>query len=136
MSETDATVQNINKGQSRRPHSSTDNESVATVLQASTQSPKKSVWKCSHDNGIPKTSIHCILWHEKWKPYVPRLFHGTKENDPDHQMEFCECFLNMYDERESFPISPFGLIKTLLNLMVLSNKHNHVHWTTENPHGT
>jgi hypothetical protein len=36
-------VQNVNKGQTGRPRSSTHYESVATVLQAKTQSPKKSV---------------------------------------------------------------------------------------------
>jgi hypothetical protein len=41
--ETDRTVQNVNKGQPGRPHSSSNNESVAILLHTSTQSPKKSV---------------------------------------------------------------------------------------------
>jgi hypothetical protein len=39
----DGTVQNVNKGCSGRPHSSTDNGSVETLLQAFTQSLRKSV---------------------------------------------------------------------------------------------
>jgi len=41
--ETDVTVQIVNKGRSGRQRSSTNNESVAALLQAFTQSPKKSV---------------------------------------------------------------------------------------------
>jgi hypothetical protein len=44
---TDGTVQNVNKGQAGRARSSTDNESVATVLQAFTQSPKQHARQCS-----------------------------------------------------------------------------------------
>jgi hypothetical protein len=39
--EVDGKVQNVNKGRSGKPHNSTHNESVMTVLQAYTQSPKK-----------------------------------------------------------------------------------------------
>jgi hypothetical protein len=96
-------VQNINKGQSGRPCISASNESVVTVIQALTQSPKKSVRQCSHEIGVPKTSVYCIFWRVKWKPYIPRLLHAMIEDDPDRQIEFCEWFLHMHDVRESFP---------------------------------
>jgi hypothetical protein len=45
--EVDGIVQNVNKGRCVRHRSSTQYESVATVLQACTQSPRKSVRQCS-----------------------------------------------------------------------------------------
>jgi hypothetical protein len=45
------TVQNVSKGQSGRPCSSVQDESVATVLQAYTQSPRKSLRQCSRETG-------------------------------------------------------------------------------------
>jgi hypothetical protein len=49
--EVDGTVQNVNKGWSGRPRSSTPDESIATVLQAYTQFPRKSVRQCSCETG-------------------------------------------------------------------------------------
>jgi hypothetical protein len=49
--EVDGTVQNVNKGRSGRPRSSTHYESVATVLQAYTQSARKSAKQYSRETG-------------------------------------------------------------------------------------
>jgi hypothetical protein len=49
--EVEGTVQKVNKGRSVRPCSSIHNESDVTVLQAYTQSPRKSVRQCNHETG-------------------------------------------------------------------------------------
>jgi hypothetical protein len=51
--EADETVQNVNKGRPGEPRSSTDHESVDTVLQAFTQSQGKSGRQCSRESGGP-----------------------------------------------------------------------------------
>jgi hypothetical protein len=49
--EVNGTVQNVNKGRCGRPRSSAHDDSVATVLEAYTQSPRKSVRQCSRETG-------------------------------------------------------------------------------------
>jgi hypothetical protein len=61
-------VQNTNKGCSGRSRSSNFDGGVETMLQTFTQSPSKSVRQYSRDTGVHKTSSHCILRSEKWKP--------------------------------------------------------------------
>ena len=38
----------------------------------------------------------------KWKVYIPRLLHAINDNDPDHQMQFCEWFQQMVNKDEEF----------------------------------
>jgi hypothetical protein len=134
--ETGGAVQNVNRGWSVRPSSSNNNESVVTVLPAFTQSLKKFVRQCSHEIGISKTIIHHILQHEKWKPYTPRLLHALNEDDPDCQMEFCECFFYMCDERESFPNFIVWSDEANFKLNGTVNQHSYVYSATENPRVT
>jgi hypothetical protein len=94
-------MQNAKNGRSERPCISTNNESVATFLQAFTLHPKKSVRQCSRETGIPKTSVHRILRHVK---YVTKLLHVMNEDNPDCRMEFVSGFCTMRDKRESFPV--------------------------------
>jgi hypothetical protein len=116
--ETVGTIQNANKSRMGRTRSSSNNESVATVLQAFTRSPKKSARQCSRETGGPRTRVHRILRHEKWKPYVPRQLHAVNEDYPG-RVEIYEWFLHIFDGREYFS-DLFGPIKPLLNVTVLS----------------
>jgi hypothetical protein len=100
---TDGTLKIVNSGRSGTPHSSTDNESAATVKQAFTQSTEKSVRQCTCETGVPKTSVHGILWHERWKSYLQRLINEINENGPDRRMEFCVWCVHTCDEREHLP---------------------------------
>lgn len=59
--QTDGTVQIANKTETAGYHSSANNESVATAVQAFTQSPKTSIKQGSCETGVPETSIHCIF---------------------------------------------------------------------------
>jgi hypothetical protein len=97
-------VQNVNKGLSKRPHSSANNNSLVTVLQACAQSTKNHTMQCAHDTGDPECSVHCILQHEKLKLHIPRLFIPcTKSDNPDCQMEVCKLCLYMCDRRAPSP---------------------------------
>lgn len=134
--EADATVQNVNKGRSGKPRTSTDDESVRTVLQAYEQSPRKSVRQCSSKNGVCKTTVHCILRNVKWKPYILRLLHAMNQDDPDRRIEFREWFLNICNENESFPDLIIWCDEATFNLIGTVNRHNCVYWAQENPHVT
>jgi len=86
---TEETVQNINMGRSGRRRDLTFNKRVATVLQAFTQSPGKSVRQCPRETGVPRISVNRILQHKKTKPSVPGMFHAMNGN-ADRQVKFCE----------------------------------------------
>jgi hypothetical protein len=64
---TNETVQNVNKGYSRRPRSSTYDGSVEAVLQVFTQSLRKAVKQWCSETGVCKASVHRILRCVKWK---------------------------------------------------------------------
>jgi hypothetical protein len=98
---TDRTVQNISMGRSGRCRGLTYDKRVARVLQAFTQSPGKSVRQCPRETGVPKISVNRILQHKTTNPSVPVMFHAMND-DADRQVKFCEWFLHMCDERQSF----------------------------------
>ena len=84
--EVDETVKDVLKGRCGRKRSSADNESADAVLQVFTGSPKESLRQCSREIGVEKSSIHRILRAQKWKPYITRLVHARKADDPDSRL--------------------------------------------------
>jgi hypothetical protein len=71
--QTGLTVRNLNKGPSGKPRTSTSKGRLLTVIQAFTQSPKKSQRWCSCEIGVRKTSVYHILWLEKCGNRIQRL---------------------------------------------------------------
>ena len=77
--------------------------------------------------GTPKPSVHRILKDATWKPYIPRLVQTLSENDPDRKVEFCECYLRMRDDIESFPDLMVWSDEVTFKLDGIVNRHNCVH---------
>ena len=110
-------MQGALKGRCGRKRSSTDTESADAVMQVFARSPNKSLRQCSREIGIEKSSVHRILWAQKWKPYVPRLVHALNENDSDRRLQFCDGSCTSVTKGKIFKTQLFGKMKPCLNLM-------------------
>lgn len=117
------------EGMVGRKKSVLDERGVEAVVQTFTRSRKNSVWQASHESGVSKSSVYCILKQAKWKPYISRLLHVINEDDPDRHLQFCEWIcdneqltdLIVWSDEETFKLN--GTI----------NRHNCVYWARENP---
>ncbi|KAJ4446641.1 hypothetical protein ANN_13338 [Periplaneta americana] len=78
--EVDGTLQDVLKGRCRRKRSSTDNESVDTIMQAFAQSPKKSMRQCSH-HACGGPSILLML-SAGLHGYLKELYLVTQQRNP------------------------------------------------------
>ena len=100
--EVDGTVQDVLKGRCGRKRSSTDNESAHAVMQVFVVSTMKSLRQFPREIGVEKPRVLRILRAQKWKPYIPRLVHETKEDDSDRRLQFYEWILHKCDEWVDF----------------------------------
>jgi hypothetical protein len=129
-----------------RPHSSSDNGSVETVLQVLSQSPGR-LWQYFCEIGVCKTSIHHILqgekmsrvkWSMEYSPQFPNLMpldfclwgdlkntvHQKTKNSAGHEVQNwnCLCFYSTSNRVRSLPLlhiisnSALGLVVEILNV--------------------
>ena len=128
------TICDVHRGRSRRPLTTTSPVSLAMVLERFTTSPRKSATQCACDTVVSSTSVQRIMKAFKWKVYIPRLLHAINDNDPDHQMQFCEWFQQMVNKDEEFVTKIVWSGEAQFKLNGTVNRHNCVYWAPENLH--
>jgi len=123
--DTHGTICDVHRGRSGRPLTAT--ASSAMILERFTSSPRKSATQCARETGVSSTSVRRILKAFKWKVYIPRLLHGTNEDDPDGRMQFCEWFQQMVNEDEEFVTKIVWSDEAQFKLNGTVNRHNCVY---------
>ena len=59
--------------------------------------PKQSARRASIELEISDRSIRRMLQALGMKPYKPNLLHALNEDDPDRRLQFCQTFLQFYE---------------------------------------
>ncbi|CAI9735851.1 RDH7 dehydrogenase [Octopus vulgaris] len=90
----------LDKPRSGRPKKS--DETKEAVMAKISASPKKSLRRTSTVLGVPKSTIHKMLFTEKFHRYNLQILHHLNEDVPDRQMWTCEWFSDKFDENINF----------------------------------
>jgi len=123
-SDTHGTICDVHRWRSGRPLRATSPASSAMVLERFTTSTLKSATQCVRETGVSGTSVRRILKAFKWKVYIPRLLHAINDDDPDHQMQFCEWFQQMVNEDEKYVTKIVWSDEAQFKLNGTVNRHN------------
>lgn len=131
----DETGSVADRPRSGRPRSGRSDENVQTVQEIITKEPTTSTRRLSAESQIKHSSVYRILKKDlKFKSTIPTLCHALNEDDPDRRKEFCEIFLNRFNDNSLRYILWSDEAHFKLNGHV--NRHNSVYWSQENPHRT
>ena len=104
------------------------------VVTAFTASPHKSTRRASCELQISATSIRRIIHDIGMKPYTPRILHALNEDDPDRRAQFCQTFLQFYNDSPEIVDHILWSDKATFKTNGHVNRHNCVYWSEENPH--
>ena len=104
------------------------------VVTAFTASPHKSTRRASCELQISATSIRRILHDIGMKPYRPRILHALNEDDPDRRAQFCQTFLQFYNDSPEIVDHILWSDEATFKTNGHVNRHNCVYWSEENPH--
>lgn len=108
--------------------------SSTMVLEQFTQSPQRCAKQCTHETGISRSIVQCVLKCAKWKIYIPELLNPMNEDDPNQRVQFCERFQHMVHEVEKFESNIVWFDEATFKLNGTGNRHNCAYWASEDPH--
>ena len=74
------------------------------------------------------------MQHLDLKMYVPKLYHGLLEDDPDRCLQFCEVVLNTDRQGNGIIDKITWSDEAHFKLSDAVNRHNHVCHSRANPH--
>ena len=118
---------------SGRPISVTTEENRQLVQGAFSASPKQSARRASIELEISDRSIRRMLQALGMKPYKPNLLHALNEDDPDRRLQFCETFLQFYENSAEITDQIIWSDEATFKVNGHVNRHNSVYWCETNP---
>ena len=74
-------------------HRATDEDTLAMILAAIMQNPRKSTQRLFEESSVSRLSIRFILKANKWPSYKLHMAQHLSEDDLDRHMEFCKSAL-------------------------------------------
>lgn len=121
------------KHRSGRPRISDD--SVSSVVEAFTNSPKKSVRRASLELKLPKSTVHKILRIKlHMKAYKIQIHQTLLQDDYYARLSFCHQFNGKRSSDDAFLSRLIFSDEATFHISGKVNRHNCRIWGTENPH--
>jgi len=111
-------------------------ENMELVACSFVENSNQSSRQLSRELEIADTSLRRMLKRMGYRVYQPRLIHALHVDDYDRRLEFCEWFLNCFDEDPQFYRHILWSDEATFKLNGTVNRHNCVYWCTDNPHVT
>lgn len=106
------------------------------VMDAFSQSPKKSVRRASDELDLSKTSVHRILKDHKMHPYRLRILHELFDEDLAARCTFSREMLLAIESDNDFLNKVLFSDEAVFYLSGEVNRHNCVYWSPDNPSHT
>lgn len=106
------------------------------VIQAVNVGPSSSTREISQRTDISKSTVQRVLKKNKFRPYKPSIVQGLKENDFNRRLIFCHWFIQKCRDNQIFSNRVLWTDETRFTNCGIFNRHNHHHWSVENPHLT
>lgn len=112
-------------------------ESVASIEESFTASPRKSVRRASLELGLPKSTVHKILRAKlHMKAYKIQLHQQLLEEDYYARLTFCHQFNEKLCNDDAFVSNLLFSDEATFHISGKVNRHNCRIWGTENPNET
>ena len=106
-------------------------EEIQTIVS---ENPRLSVRQGAFEVGISKSSYQVAMKQLGFKPYHPTLIVDLNEDDFDRRSEFCEIWLEKFQNNPDLIDHIFWSDEAKFNLNRSVNRHNCTYWARENPH--
>lgn len=132
----DTTGSVMDAPRSGRPKNVTTQENLELVALDVVADPKQSTRRRSSQLAISRRSLQRMLHQLKLYPYIPRLVQFLNDDDYDRRLQFCEIFLNQYENDPSLTDKILWTDEACFKLNGHVNRHNAVYWSDTNPHIT
>ncbi|CAF5082377.1 unnamed protein product, partial [Rotaria sp. Silwood1] len=98
------------------------------------RSPRLTIRQDVFEAGISKSSYQIAMKQLGFKPYHPTLVVGLNEDDFDRRSEFCEIWLEKFENNHDLVDLIFGSDEAAFRMNTTVNRHNCTYWARENPH--
>ncbi|CAF2008707.1 unnamed protein product [Rotaria magnacalcarata] len=119
---------------SGRPVTTLTADKLEEIEEMVTTSPNLSVRQGSVQAGISKSSYHDAMNILHLKPYHPSLIVNLNEDDFDRRNQFCEMWLEKFNNDPNLIDHVFWSDEAKFNRNGVVNRHNCMYWSSENPH--
>lgn len=117
-----------------RPSSVLSEEKLDEIEERVASNPQLSIRLGADRAGISKSSYHVAMKQLGFKPYRPTLIIELNDDDFDRRSEFCESWIEKFEEDPNLIDSIFWSDEAKFNMNTSVNRHNCTYWARENPH--
>lgn len=111
-------------------------ETKLNALLTVQENPHATTTEMARHENVSQSFIAKFLTKMKFHPYKARLIHELTEDDPDRRIQFCEGFMQHFDEDPQFLTRIVFSDEATFCLNGAVNRHNCRYWSQENPHWT
>ncbi|CAF1096118.1 unnamed protein product [Didymodactylos carnosus] len=128
----DGTLESLPR--SGRPSSVLFEEKLDEIEEMVTSNPQLSIRQGAAQAGISKSSYQVAIKQLNFKPYRPTLIVELNEDDFDRRSEFCESWIEKFQNEPDLIDNIFWSDEAKFNMNTVVNRHNCTYWARENPY--
>lgn len=116
------------------PLSVLSEEKLEEIEELVINNPRLSVREGAARAEISKSTYQRAMKKLNFKPYRPTLIVQLNEDDFDRRSEFCETWLDKFDNDSDLVDRIFWSDEAKFSMNSIVNRHNCTYWARENPH--